>query len=55
MLGIVVKLTPLLTLPATVTTTFPVIASFGTGATIVVVFQLVGVVAVPLKVTVLVP
>jgi hypothetical protein len=50
-----VKLTPLLGTPPTVTTTFPVVAPIGTGTTIAVALQLVGVAAVPLKVTVLVP
>jgi hypothetical protein len=45
----------LLATPPTVTTTFPVVAPLGTGATIVVALQLVGVAAVPLNVTVLVP
>ncbi len=49
------KLTPLLATPPTVTTTFPVVAPFGTGATILVALQLVTVAAVPLKVTVLAP
>jgi hypothetical protein len=39
----------------TVTRTFPVVAPPGTGTTMVVAFQLVGVPVVPLKVTVLVP
>ena len=57
MLGAVetVKLTPLLATPLTVTTTLPVVAPVGTGATIDVALQLVGVAAVPLKVTVLLP
>src|SRR5207249_11037827 len=57
MLGAVetVKLTPLLATPPTVTTTLPVVAPVGTGATIDVALQLVGVAAVPLKVTVLLP
>jgi hypothetical protein len=57
MLGVgrIVKLLPLLTSPAMVTTTFPVVAPAGTRAVIRVVLQLVGVAAVPLKVTVLVP
>jgi len=42
-------------LPPTVTTTFPVVAPLGTGATMLVLLQLVGVAAVPLNVTVLVP
>jgi hypothetical protein len=49
------KGTPLLGIPPTVTTTFPVAAPVGTGATIVVALQLVGVAVVPLKVTVLDP
>src|SRR5229473_1355328 len=58
MLGAVaatVKLTPLLATPPTVTTTFPLVAPAGTGATMLVAPQLVGVAAVPLNVTVLVP
>jgi hypothetical protein len=51
----IVKLTPLLAKPPTVTTTLPVVAPAGTGATMLVADQLVGVAAVPLKVTVLVP
>jgi hypothetical protein len=50
-----VKFTPLLDVPPTLTTTFPVVAPLGTGATILVALQLVGVAVVPLKVTVLVP
>src|SRR6266568_3595221 len=50
-----VKLTPLLATPPTVTTPLPVVAPVGTGATIEVALQLVGVAVVPLKVTVLVP
>jgi hypothetical protein len=50
-----VKLTPLLACPPTVTTTLPVVAPLGTGTTIEVGPQLVGVPAVPLKSTVLVP
>ncbi len=54
--GIVtVKFTPLLPTPPTVTTTFPVDAPVGRGATILVALQLVGVAVVPLNVTVLVP
>ena len=49
---VTVKLTPLLATPPTVTTTFPVVAPFGTGATILVALQLVGVAAVRLNVTV---
>jgi hypothetical protein len=50
-----VKLRPLLASPPTVTTTLPVVAPAGTGTTMLVADQLVGVAAVPLKVTVLVP
>jgi hypothetical protein len=53
--GVTVKLTPLLALPDTVTTTFPVLAPLGTGTTILVLLQLVGVAVVPLNFTVLVP
>jgi len=52
---VTVKLTPLLTMPFTATTTLPVVAPVGTGATILVAFQLVGVAAVPLNLIVLVP
>jgi len=45
----------LLARPLTVTTTFPVVAPAGTGTTMLVVDQLVGVAVVPLNVTVLVP
>src|SRR5215471_14534638 len=55
MLGVTVKLTPLLAVPPTVTTTFPVVAPVGTGTTMLVLLQLVGVAAVPLNETVLVP
>src|SRR5580658_615319 len=57
MLGVAstVKLTPLLATPDTVTTTFPVVAPAGTGATMLVALQLVGVADVPLNLTVLVP
>src|SRR5438552_1782028 len=54
-LGKTVKVTPLLAAPLTVTTTGPVVAPDGTGATILVPLQLFGVAAVPLNVTVLVP
>ena len=50
-----VKLTPLLAAPATVTTTSPVVAPDGTGAPMANELQLVGVVGVPLRVTVLEP
>ena len=58
MLGAVdvtVNARPLLATPLTVTTTLPVVAPFGTGAVILVAAQLVGVAAIPLNVTVLVP
>ena len=53
--GSTVKLIPLLATPLTVTTTFPVVAPAGTGVTIDVPLQLVGVAEVPLSLTVLVP
>jgi len=53
--GITVKTTPLLATPPTVTTTLPVVAPVGTGTTMLVALQLVGVPAVPLNVTVLLP
>ena len=53
--GSTVKLTPLLALPLTVTTTFPVVAEAGTGTLIEVVAQLVGLPETPLNVTVLLP
>lgn len=46
---------PLLDRPFTVTTTLPVVAPTGTGTTMPVLLQLVGVAAVPLNVTVLEP
>src|SRR5260370_3831970 len=46
---------PLLATPPTVTTTFPAVAPAGTGATMLVALQLVGVAAIPLNVTVLAP
>src|SRR5215510_13780186 len=49
------KLTPLLATPPTVTVTFPVVAPAGTGTTMLVADHDVGVAAVPLKATVLVP
>jgi hypothetical protein len=52
---VTVKFTPLLATPPTVTTTLPVVAPAGTGATMLVALQLVGVAAVPLNFTVLVP
>src|SRR5436309_16062848 len=48
-------LTRSLAIPPTVTTTFPVVAPLGTGTTILVPLQLVGVAPIPLNVTVLVP
>jgi hypothetical protein len=53
--NVTVKVIPLLANPPTVTTTGPVVAPDGTGATIDVALQLVGVAAVPLKVTLFVP
>jgi hypothetical protein len=53
--GLTAKLMPLLAWPLTVTTTLPEVAPDGTGTTICVLLQLVGVAVVPLKVTVLVP
>src|SRR5438309_4595289 len=50
-----VKLIGLLAIPATVTTTFPVVAVVGTGTMMLVLLQLVGVADTPLNVTVLVP
>jgi hypothetical protein len=50
-----VKFTLLLATPPTVTTTGPVVAPLGTGATTCVLLQLVGVATVPLKVIELVP
>lgn len=55
MLGATVNPTPVLATPETVTTTFPVVAADGTGATMLVSLQLVGVAAVPLNLIVLVP
>jgi len=53
--GWTVKLTPLLATPPTVTTTLPVVAPAGTGATMLPALQLVGVADTPLNFTVLVP
>src|SRR5258706_8322679 len=50
-----VKFTPLLARPPTVTTTFPVVAPGGTSAAMLVALQLVGIAAVPLNLTVLLP
>src|SRR5438552_1573566 len=57
MLGVgnTVNVTPLLATPLTVTTTLPVVAPAGTGTTMLVADQLVGVAVVPLNFTVLVP
>jgi hypothetical protein len=57
MLGatVTVKLTPALARPPTVTTTLPVVAPDGTGTTMLVFDQVVGVAVVPLNVIVLVP
>jgi len=52
---VTVKSGPWVAIPPTVTTTLPVVAPAGTGATMLVALQLVGVAAVPLNVTVLVP
>src|SRR5437660_6650605 len=46
---VTVKLTPLLATPPTVTTTFPVVAPVGTGTTMLVALQLVGVAVIPLN------
>jgi hypothetical protein len=54
-LAVTMKVTPLLATPPTVTTTLPTVAPLGTGATILVLLQLVGVASVPLNATVLVP
>ena len=53
--GVTVKVTLLLAVPLTLTTTGPVVAAAGTVATIEFVFQLVGLAARPLKVSVLDP
>lgn len=57
MLGVArtVKVTPLLATPLTVTITLPVVAPAGTGTTMLVALQPVGVAVVPLNFTVLVP
>jgi len=55
MAGETVKLTPGLEMPATVTTTLPVVAPLGTGTAILVALQLVGLPVVPLNLTVLLP
>jgi hypothetical protein len=53
--GTTVKATPLLSTPLACTTTLPVVAPVGTGTTIEVALQEVGVPAVPLKLTLLLP
>lgn len=53
--GVTVNGKGLLATPATVTTRLPVVAPLGTGTAILLVPQLVGIPAVPLNVTVLVP
>jgi hypothetical protein len=53
--SVTVKLIPLLDTPLAFTTTFPVVASEGTGTAMLVALQLVGVAEVPLNVTELVP
>ena len=53
--GVTVKVTLLLAVPLTLTTTGLVVAAAGTVATIELVFQLVGLAATPLKVSVLDP
>lgn len=53
--GGTVKATPLLDTPPTVTTTLPLLAPAGTGATMLVELQVVGVAGVPLNVTLLLP
>lgn len=52
---VTVKFKPLLGIPATVTTTFPVVAPLGTGTVIELDCQIVGFAVVPLNVTVLPP
>src|SRR4051812_36978177 len=52
---VTVYVNALLARPPTVTTTFPVVAPAGTGTTMLLADQVVGVAFVPLKVTVLVP
>ena len=53
--GVTVNVDPLLACPPTVTNTGPVVAPVGTGAVIEVALQAVGVDAIPLKLTVLLP
>jgi hypothetical protein len=54
-MGTTVKATPLLAPPFTVTVTFPVVAAVGTGTTMEVAFQFVGVATAAPNVTVLLP
>jgi hypothetical protein len=51
----IVKLTPLLAFPETVTTTFPLVAPDGTVTPMLVALQLVTLAVVPLKLTVPLP
>src|SRR5438132_2658397 len=53
--AVAVNVAPALATPLAVTTTLPVVAPAGTGATIEVALQLAGVATVPLNVTALVP
>lgn len=53
--GTTVKPTPLVRAVPTVTTTFPVVVPVGTGTTMLVLLQLVGVARMPLNVTELDP
>jgi uncharacterized protein YjeT (DUF2065 family) len=53
--AVTVNVIPLLAWPPTVTTTFPVVAPDGTSTAMLVALQLVGVAAVPLNLTALVP
>jgi hypothetical protein len=50
-----VKVTPLLCVPPTVTTTLPLVAPLGTGTTMLVAVQVAGVAVIPPNVTVLLP
>jgi len=52
---VIANFTPLLATPPTVTTTFPLVVPAGTGTTMLVALQLVGVPAIPLNFTVLAP
>jgi hypothetical protein len=55
MVGVTVKLTPLLFTPLACTTTLPVVAPVGTGTPMLVALQLVGIASAPLNVTLPVP